>query len=515
MQAPRRGRRCRPHVRSTSRSLPFATATSCGWPTRRFGPVPGAAVRVYSREFYRRCDLVIAPSAFMRERLASGASSAPSRGRSASISRRSRRAPLARRCAANSDCPHARGVLAYAGRFSREKNLPVLLDAFRELGPRYHLVLAGPAVRLPLPPNVTLLPFLHSSLELARILASVDGLVHAGDQETFGLVLIEAMACGRGVIAANAGAIPEIVTPDTGVLVAPRDSRAMAAGIREFYGQGAESLGRSRAARAEREYSWATAMRGLLGLYQGALVSGLRAGAGLCNVLTPAADGGDRAPRRHACDLAGVPATARRCWTHAGARPLSLLVVPDYHHRAPVRRRSRISARDGRAARARRRARPAWPVSSSTTSRRRARCGDSSSAALLTRSEGEFAALSTQAAAWRIAQGVEMFKALGWPLHGFVPPAWLSSAPARAALSRCGHPFNYVTARRGIHRLPDWRFERTANLCYSPSSAPRRALLAHSRSAASCAMRAIRRCCGSRCTRRMPASRRCCGIGNG
>ena len=241
---------------------------------RRFGPVPGAAVRVYSREFYRRCDLVIAPSAFMRDRLKQwGIERAVARPLGVDIDTFSpeRRSPALRR---ELGLPARTRLLAYAGRFSREKNLTVLLDAFRELGPRYHLVLAGPAARLSLPPNVTLLPFLHSSLELARILGSVDALVHAGDQETFGLVLIEAMACGRGVIAANAGAIPEIVTPDTGVLVAPRDPRAMAAGIRAFYGRGAESLGRSARQRAEREYSWSTAMRGLLGLYQGALVSG-------------------------------------------------------------------------------------------------------------------------------------------------------------------------------------------------------------------------------------------------
>ena len=93
--------------------------------------------------------------------------------------------------------PASTRLLAYAGRFSREKNLPVLLAAIAELGAPYHLVLAGPKPDVPLPANVTLLPFLHSSLELARILASVDGLVHAGDQETFGLVLLEAMIrCG-------------------------------------------------------------------------------------------------------------------------------------------------------------------------------------------------------------------------------------------------------------------------------------------------------------------------------
>jgi alpha-1,6-mannosyltransferase len=125
-----------------------------------------------------------------------------------------------------------------------------------------------------LPRNVTLLPFLHSSLELARILASVDGLVHAGDQETFGLVLLEAMACARGVVAAAAGAIPEIVTPDTGVLVQPGSASALAEGVRAFYARDPDALGTAARARAERDFAWDTAMRGLLALYRAALAPG-------------------------------------------------------------------------------------------------------------------------------------------------------------------------------------------------------------------------------------------------
>jgi alpha-1,6-mannosyltransferase len=241
--------------------------------TRRLGAVAGAATRIYSREFYRRCDLVVAPSAFMRARLAQwGIRTAVARplGVDIDIFSPERRSPSLRR---ELGLAARTRLLAYAGRFSREKNLPVMLDAFRELGPDYHLVLAGPNTSHELPPNVTLLPFLHSSLELARILASADGFVHAGDQETFGLVLIEAMACGRGVVAANAGAMPEIVTPDTGVLVAPGDSHAMAAGVRAFYDKDPELLGRQARLRAEREYNWTTTMRGLLELYRSALVS--------------------------------------------------------------------------------------------------------------------------------------------------------------------------------------------------------------------------------------------------
>lgn len=95
---------------------------------------------------------------------------------------------------------------------------------------------------------------------------------------------------------------------------------------------------------------------------------------------------------------------------------------------------------------------------------------------MLTRAEGEFAALDGAAAAARIASGVALFDRLGWPLTGFVPPAWLLGGGARAALAHYAHRFAYVTVRRGLYRLPDWRFERTANLWYSPTSRARRAM---------------------------------------
>lgn len=49
--------------------------------------------------------------------------------------------------------------------------------------------------------------------------------------EGFGLTPIEAMACGVPVIATRVGAFEQIVTPDTGALVAPDDPTALAAAI--------------------------------------------------------------------------------------------------------------------------------------------------------------------------------------------------------------------------------------------------------------------------------------------
>ena len=52
--------------------------------------------------------------------------------------------------------------------------------------------------------------------------------------ETFGVVLIEAMASGVPIVATRAGAIPEIVSSDeVGILVEPNNPRLLAEGIKK------------------------------------------------------------------------------------------------------------------------------------------------------------------------------------------------------------------------------------------------------------------------------------------
>ena len=69
-----------------------------------------------------------------------------------------------------------------------------------------------------------MLPYRRDSVELAQWLASADALVHAGTKETFGLVILEAMACGRPVVAARAGAFPEFIDDSVGMLAKPYDA---------------------------------------------------------------------------------------------------------------------------------------------------------------------------------------------------------------------------------------------------------------------------------------------------
>jgi glycosyltransferase involved in cell wall biosynthesis len=67
-----------------------------------------------------------------------------------------------------------------------------------------------------------------SNLEVRNQMQQHDALVLASHSESFGVVLIEAMACGKPVIATRCGGPSEIVTPETGILIPPGDVEAMA-----------------------------------------------------------------------------------------------------------------------------------------------------------------------------------------------------------------------------------------------------------------------------------------------
>lgn len=63
-------------------------------------------------------------------------------------------------------------------------------------------------------------------------LGRAHGFVLPSHHETFGVVLLEAMATGLPVVATASGGPEDLVTPDTGLLVPPGDPEALAEGLR-------------------------------------------------------------------------------------------------------------------------------------------------------------------------------------------------------------------------------------------------------------------------------------------
>ena len=100
-----------------------------------------------------------------------------------------------------------------------------------------------------------------------------------------------------------------------------------------------------------------------------------------------------------------------------------------------------------------------------------------------TRGEGEFWSLDAASARERIGRGLGWFDAHGWPVEGFVAPAWLLGDGARAALAEPGVAtrFTYTSTLGAIEPLPAAgpglpASIRAQSVVYSTSRAWRRAL---------------------------------------
>lgn len=86
--------------------------------------------------------------------------------------------------------------------------------------------------------------------------------------------------------------------------------------------------------------------------------------------------------------------------------------------------------------------------------------------------EGEFYPLTESMARERLERGLEQFDRLGWPVAGFVAPAWLMGYGARKALAST--PLRYTSDSGGLLLLPDFGKIRAPTLVWSSGSAWRR-----------------------------------------
>jgi len=143
--------------------------------------------------------------------------------------------------------PEKGPLIGVLGRLDPQKGQEVFLRAVPALVKKHanaHFVIAGDETageadyknslerlckNLAIREHVTFLPFTN---DVPRLLAALNIVVLPSYFETYGLVVIEAMAMERPVIATNAGGVPEIITDGrTGILVEPRDSVSLARAI--------------------------------------------------------------------------------------------------------------------------------------------------------------------------------------------------------------------------------------------------------------------------------------------
>jgi teichuronic acid biosynthesis glycosyltransferase TuaC len=139
----------------------------------------------------------------------------------------------------------------YVGAITRPKGLDHLLKAFASLNPALpkpaQLVLVGDgdyarsaerlAGELGIGQQVTRVGKRPND-EIPLWMNSCDVLVLPSLSEGLGVVLIEAMACGKPVVATTCGGPEDIVTADTGILVPPADDQALAQALSDVLNHG-------------------------------------------------------------------------------------------------------------------------------------------------------------------------------------------------------------------------------------------------------------------------------------
>jgi len=150
-------------------------------------------------------------------------------------------------------------IIGTVARVTALKGIDDSLRAFARLKPdfegiRYLIVGSGDALEesrrlaqsLKIADSVD---FVGYQTDVATYLSAMDVFLFPSLKEAMGIALIEAMACELPIVTTNVGGIPEVVTPDAGILVGPRQPDALAFACRQVLESPAKAIELSGAAK--------------------------------------------------------------------------------------------------------------------------------------------------------------------------------------------------------------------------------------------------------------------------
>jgi glycosyltransferase involved in cell wall biosynthesis/GT2 family glycosyltransferase len=142
---------------------------------------------------------------------------------------------------------------ALAARRLPDLQVTVAGGAFDDAGERLEAALHARADEPDLAGRVT---FTGMLADPRPALADASCLLHAADVEPYGMVVVEALAAGRAVVAPASGGPAEIVSPETGRLFVPGDPQSAADALVDLLGSDglAARVGAAGRVRAERHY---------------------------------------------------------------------------------------------------------------------------------------------------------------------------------------------------------------------------------------------------------------------
>lgn len=112
-------------------------------------------------------------------------------------------------------------LLGVATAWNRKKGLYDYIELSKNIPDRYQIILVGidEKTKKGLPSNIIAIERTNSQHELAYLYSLADIVLNLSYEETFGLTTVEGFACGTPGIAYNKTASPELITPETGIVV--------------------------------------------------------------------------------------------------------------------------------------------------------------------------------------------------------------------------------------------------------------------------------------------------------
>lgn len=165
-------------------------------------------------------------------------------------------------------------VILFVGRLMPQKGIEYLIDAMplvKQKVPNAHLVVHGWGPLLKTlqkratqvdKGSITVLFDPDFNKDRRQIFASCDVFCAPSLWEPFGLVLIEAMACGKPIVSSKVGGIPEIVDSTFGVLVKPKDVKGIANALIYILRSNTKQLGLAARKVTEKRFIWPNTVAG-------------------------------------------------------------------------------------------------------------------------------------------------------------------------------------------------------------------------------------------------------------
>ena len=224
-----------------------------------------APIRRYIRRLYNRMDATVVASSHLVDTLRRGGIKRIEHIPLGTDTQLFRPRDSRDRVRAEFGVPAGARLLLFVGRLAREKGIKNLIGALDRISPDsppVHLALVGDGelddwvhFEANRRPNLTWLPYCESAERLADLYSAADLFVHAGRWETFGIVSLEAQACGTPVLAVRGGGLEESLSCEIEPLLAEAATpEALAAAIDSALRRAPGSL----ASRVARHQSLAT-----------------------------------------------------------------------------------------------------------------------------------------------------------------------------------------------------------------------------------------------------------------